>query len=143
MRQRRCFQVCDDVDVLTCCWIVAPSQCNISLDDEETEDEINESAYFPKDERGTKSKSGIQASTCRCANHKANGETCHCESKLPGNVLLWGGITEEGEAHDPNHGRTDALEDTRDSHEGVVGGLHKEDLSAQESEETNGEGSTA
>ena len=71
MRQSRCFQVSDDVEVLTGCWIVAPSNCNVSLDDEETKDEIDDCAYSPEDERGMKAKTGIQAPSGGCANHKA------------------------------------------------------------------------
>jgi len=92
------------------------------------------------------------------------GNVCEHESeqqkkRLTANILLRSGITtgkkirkemgggekklQEGQAYDPNHGRTNSLEDACNSHDGVVGCLHKEDLSAQESEETNEEGAAA
>jgi hypothetical protein len=132
MTRRQGFQVCDDIHLFTSCWIVAPFDCDISLDNEETKEEINESAYLAEDERGTKAKSSIQAPPCRGANHKANGETRHCEPKLLGNVVLWSSVTKEGEANDPNHGRTNTLEDTCDGHHGIVWCLLEEDLSGYE-----------
>lgn len=45
---------------------------------------------------------------------------------------LWRGGKElqEGQANNPNHGRTDTLEGTCDRHDSVIGCFHKEDLSS-------------